>query len=79
MMEHADEELWQEVKRLKEDLMQTRKELKEAQRDEKPKRSGESPWRKSSAMDAVRRGTTERVVFTVRSSQGNGSRHLDQQ
>ena len=43
IVEPADKELRQEVKCLEEDLMQTRKELKEAQREVKPKRSGRKP------------------------------------
>ena len=46
MVEPADEELQQEVKRLKEDLMQTRKELKEVQWDWKPKSNGRKPMEK---------------------------------
>ena len=40
MVEPADEDLKQEVKRLKEDLVQTRKELKEVQHEGKTRKGG---------------------------------------
>ena len=43
MVEPADEDLRQEMKRLKEDLVQTKKELKEAQQEGKTRKGGRRP------------------------------------
>ena len=80
MVEPTNEELRQEVKRLKEDLIKTRKELKEAQREVKPNRSGQKPLWEVSCYGCGEKGHFRRSCpHSQEASQGNGSQQLDQQ
>ena len=64
MVEPADEELRQEVKWLKEDSMQTKKELKEDQWDVKQKRSGQKPIEEVTCYGWGEKGHYRRIDFT---------------
>ena len=80
MVEPADEELRQEVKCLKEDLMQTKKELKEAQREGKARKDGQRPLEEVTCYGCGKKGHYRRnCPRNQEADQGNESRRLDQQ
>ena len=80
MVEPADEDLKQEVKWLKEDLVQIRKELKEAQRKGKTRKGGRRPIEEVTCYGCGEKGHYRHSCpHNQEASQGNEPRRLDRQ
>ena len=80
MVKPADEELQQEVKWLKEDLMQTKKEFKEAQQEGKARKGGRRPLEEVTCYGCGEKGHYRRnCPHNQKADQGNKSQRLDRQ